>query len=153
MDLREPTGEFTLTMVEYEDNGNDDERGDWAAFRATASSRGFRGQTDFWVSCRDLESFGRALTALDAELRGIAELVCGVGTDEYLRFRVEPYGKSGRLIARAVIAEARGSQGQRVHADFLVLPNNVTVFRNALQQVVVQREGVARLVGDPEAAV
>jgi hypothetical protein len=140
-------------LTEYEDNGDDRVKGDWAAFNATVSSRGFRGQTALWVSRTDLEAFVTALTALDESLNGVAELVCGVGTDEHLRLLVEAHGKSGRLAAHTLLSEPREPPGQRGHAEFTILPRDLTGFRIALRRVLKLRLGEARLVGDPEQAL
>jgi len=151
--LRESPPELVLALTEYEDNRGDRSKGDWTAFTAIVASRGFRGHTHFWVSRDDLEAFETALRALDEHLTGVAELVCGVGTDEYLRVRVVPYGGSGRLTVQAMLAEPRDPIHQRVQAGFVILPNELTAFRAAMRRLLESRAGEARLAGDPEQGV
>ena len=149
--VSDSTKEFTLALSEYE--RNDAERGDYLSLAARVSAFGFAGHALVWLTLRDFLSFLESLDQLDATLRGDAELVCGWGTQEELRLRIQPHGHSGRLPIRTELSAQgpREEQFHKVSVEFVAMPNTLTDFRRDLRRfLVADYDAVCVFRGEPD---
>lgn len=142
-----------LDLDEYEHN--DVEKGDYLSFTAVVRQHGFAGHTLFWVAKSHIQSFIQELDALDATLQGQAHLRCGWGEQVLFELSLQPEGRNGRLRARIETAsDSSRYEPSRLSTSFILLPNALTSFRQALARIVGEEStDPAELQIDPEAAV
>lgn len=128
-----------LRLLEYEQNTPD--KGDYLNFKATVSSQGFCGDTEFWVSRNDFERFLDDLAEFDSKLNGDAVLVCGWDQTILFKLRFLAYDALGHIGVQVEISRpAREDHLHKVETDMQIEPSGIAPFLSNLRTVVNKRE-------------
>ena len=121
---------------------------------ARVACRGFSGETAFSISRRDVARFVADLAALRRAESATAQLLGGWDdSEERLRLRVTPAGRSGQFLTRVRIATTgpRSDLWHRVETEFVVPPGALETFLAGVERLGGAGDsGEASLQGDGE---